>query len=340
MKRLKDNLNSQYLEAANHLRPNNARRRVVAYVESYDDVSFWRTVLGEFETDKLYFEVMLPSRTTLGKGKRYVLTNELGKGLGGCMIACVDADYDYLMQRHTEASRQLIDNPYIFHTYVYAIENYQCYAPGLHEACVMATLNDREVIDLAAFMREFSKIIWPLFVWSVWCYRHDCHHRFTLLDFGTVVSIRNVSASHPEKTLELVRRQVNRSVAAMQHRHPEGKKTYAPLRDELLSLGLTPETTYLYMQGHKLFDGVVMPLLDPVCNALRRERESEIRQLACHDTQRQNELSCYRHGQQPIDTMLKKSTSFKRSEPYQRLRADLQRFIDSLSHPTQHDKPQ
>ncbi len=333
MKRLKDNLSSRYVEAANRLRPRNARRRVVAYVESYDDVSFWRSILDEFETERLRFEVMLPSRTTLGKGKKNVLANELGQSLGSYMIACVDADYDYLLQGHGEVSRVMLSNPYIFHTYVYAIENYQCYSPGLHEACVMATLNDHELINLPAFMEEFSKIVWPLFVWNVWCYRNNCAHSFSLMDFCETVTFREVSLAHPEETLEYVRRRVNRSIAALQHRHPEGKKTYTPLRDELLSLGLTPETTYLYMQGHKLMEGVVLPLVEPVCASLRREREREIRQLACHETQRQNELSCYRKGQSPVEAMLKKNTSFKRSAPFQRLREDLRRLVEELEAP-------
>mgnify|MGYP000565015819 CR=1 FL=1 len=44
------------------------------------------------------FEVMLPSKTTLAKGKKSVLMNELGPQLGQNMIACVDSDYDYLLQ--------------------------------------------------------------------------------------------------------------------------------------------------------------------------------------------------------------------------------------------------
>ena len=59
-KRLSDNLSSLYIGAANRLKPKKARRKIVAYVESYDDVSFWRTLLGEFEDDTRYFEVMLP----------------------------------------------------------------------------------------------------------------------------------------------------------------------------------------------------------------------------------------------------------------------------------------
>ena len=46
---LRHNLTSAYLNAARKLAPRKRRRRIVAYVESYDDVAFWRTLLSEFE---------------------------------------------------------------------------------------------------------------------------------------------------------------------------------------------------------------------------------------------------------------------------------------------------
>ena len=340
-KRLTENISSRYIEAANRLRPKKARRKVVAYVESYDDVQFWRSVLDEFETDTLGFEVMLPSRTNLGKGKKNVLKNlqsapsaPLAGELGRYMIACVDADYDYMMQGTTPISREIIENPYVFHTYVYAIENYQCYARGLHEVCVMATLNDREMVDLEAFMEEYSRIIWPLLVWNVWVYRYDCYSRFTLMDFGGLVSIRDVNPFHPERTLEQLRHVVNRKINWMQQHYPEGKQTYKPLRDQLLSIGLTPETAYLYMQGHTLMEGVVIPLLTPICVQLRKEREAEIRRNAVHAQQRQNELACYQRRLGAIDQMIRKSVKFLSSEPFKRLRADIQAFVDNLNQQT------
>ena len=123
---------------------------------------------------------------------------------------------------------------------------------------------------------------------------------------------------------------VNRSIAMLHRRFPEGKKTYPPLREELLGKGLTPETTYLYMQGHTLFDNVVMPLLSPVCLMLRREREREITRLAMHQTQKQNELSGYQHSQAPVDEMLRKNTAFRNSAPYQLLREDISRFMSEF----------
>ena len=73
----------QTVEAANALTSKKARHRIVAYVESYDDIYFWRTVLSEFENDKRYFEVMLPSKINLTRGKKSVLMNFLeGEPLG------------------------------------------------------------------------------------------------------------------------------------------------------------------------------------------------------------------------------------------------------------------
>ena len=326
-KRLQDNINSQYIASANKLRPRDARKRIVAYVESYDDIFFWRSVLQDFETDKFFFEVMLPSRTTLGKGKRTVLMNQLGKGLGQYMIACVDADYDWLLQGRTEISKYLCENPYVMHTYVYAIENYQCYAPSLHSTCVMSTLNDRLLIDFEVFFTDYSLIIWPLFVWNIWAYRYGHYKEFTMSNFCDIVSIHDINPRNVEPTLDKVRRRVNKCIGWLQRTFPEGHKTYPQVKAELQRMGIKPENTYLYMHGHTLFENVVMTLLTPICNILRREREREINDLAVHETQKQNELSSYRHSQMPVDVMLKRSIGFKNSPQYQLLKADLIRLM-------------
>ena len=220
-KRLTENLSSLYIGAANSLKPKQAKRKIVAYVESYDDISFWRSLLAEYENDKRYFEVMLPSRSSLAKGKKSVLMNELGSRLGENMIACVDSDYDYLLQGRTQTSRYIINSPYVLQTYAYAIENYHCYAEGLHEACVTATLNDHKLIDFPAFMKLYSEIAYPLFIWSVWFYRQHNLSEFSLLDFCSFVKLDQVSTRHPEKSLEIMSKKVNRKLHELERRHVE-----------------------------------------------------------------------------------------------------------------------
>ena len=89
----------------------------------------------------------------------------------------------------TDISNVVCNNPYVFHTYVYAIENYQCYAQGLHTACVMATLNDHQVFDFVTFLTRFSEVLFPLFVWSVWHYRRGIYNQFSISDLNHVTEL-------------------------------------------------------------------------------------------------------------------------------------------------------
>ena len=147
----------------------------------------WRSVLSEFEDDKRFFRVMLPSNSSLSKGKKMVLTSCLrSTQLGKNLIACVDSDYDYLLQDATDVSREMNTNPYIFQTYAYAIENYQCYAENLHDICVESTLNDHQVFDFSAYMHEYSEIVYPLFVWNIMLYRAHMNNSFPMNVFCNV----------------------------------------------------------------------------------------------------------------------------------------------------------
>lgn len=329
--RLTDHINSQYFEAANRLTSKQARRRIVAYVESYDDIYFWRTVLSRYENEQRYFEVMLPSHRKLERGKKSVLMNFVEGHVGEDMIACVDADYDYLMQGRTPQSKKILESPYVFHTYAYAIENMQCYAPSLHEVCVAVTLNDHRIFDFEDYFQQYSQAIFPLFVWSVWAYRTGNHNRFSLTDFSRVTDPGGFSVGHPQTSIDHLRRKVTSRVHLLQNQFPDNKVQYLQTKEDIKALGITPDTTYLYIQGHSLFDNVVVPILTKVCNRLRQERQDEIMRTSCHHTQRKNEMSCYEHSLQDIRQMLKKNTGSQVSQPFLRLLADLSAYLDASS---------
>ena len=330
-KRLSDNLSSLYIGAANRLKPKKAKKRIVAYVESYDDVSFWRSVFADFEDENYYFEVMLPSKKSLCKGKKSVLMNQLGSRLGQNMVACVDSDYDYLLQGVTSTSRQINNSRYVFQTYAYAIENYQCYAESLHEACVLATLNDHRLIDFVGFMTMYSQIAYPLFVWSVWFYRQRNLNEFSLFDFCSYVRLDHVSVRQPEQALLAMEKRVKRKVTELEKKHADALEEIEAMKAEFNYLGVTPENTYMFIQGHHIMESVVMKVLTPVCNALRREREEEIKTLAEHHTQFRNELTSYERRMLGIDVVLRKQTGFKDSPVYKKLTDDIRAFLKRIS---------
>ncbi len=66
---LLDNLNSDLLAALTALLPKGSAQRVLVYVESHDDISFWRGILSPFEKKGVNFDIQLPSQNTLQKGK-------------------------------------------------------------------------------------------------------------------------------------------------------------------------------------------------------------------------------------------------------------------------------
>ena len=332
-KSLTKNLNSQYIEAANSLRGKSSRRRIVAYVESYDDIYFWRTVLSRFEDNTRYFEVMLPSKENLTRGKKSVLMNfiSVSSPLGQDMIACVDADFDYLLQGATEQSRRVIKSPYVFHTYVYAIENFQCYAPSLHEVCVAVTLNDHRIFDFDEYFRLYSEAVFPLFVWSVWAYRTGHHNRFSLTDFNRVCDPGGFTVQNPQASIDNIRRKVNTKVHDLQRQYPNNKEAYLQVKADILKLGVTPQTTYLYIQGHHLFDTVVAPILTKVCNQLRQERQTEIYHSQAHRTQKRNEMSCYENSRQDVKAMLKKNSGYTRCPRFLQLQDDIALYLSPPS---------
>lgn len=328
-KRLTDNINSQYFEAINKMTPKNARRRIVVYVESYDDVFFWRSVLGRYEDDKLTFDIMLPSRNQhLDRGKKAAISNML-KGVGRDMIACVDADYDYILQGATEMSRQMLENPYIFHTYAYAIENFQCYAKGLHETCVMVTLNDHRIFNFERFLQSYSQTIWPLFVWHVvFLQRRKMTMHFDMCEFNKVVVLPSVRIQNPKWAIEYLSKKVRAKMFQMERRFPKLKDALPETERMLRDLGINDNNTYLYIQGHHLFDLVVSPVVQTVCDILRNEQENDIRDRAVHSEQARTEIACYENSLGKVKMMMKKNTYYQFSPEFQKILADVERYLE------------
>ena len=331
MKRLTEYLNSQFIEAANALRPKRAQHRIIAYVESYDDISFWRSVFDDYESDRYHFEVMLPARSNLTKGKKQAMMNMLGKAAGRNMIACVDSDYDYLLQGATSTSRQLIENPYILHTYAYAIENLKCNAGSLKQICVQSTLNDQNIIDFKEYFKLYSRICYPLFVWNILLYRRHDTKTMSLLRFCEIVRLTSFTIDNPAFSLQQLSNRVKHNITMLEKQFPTLSEEYRRLSEELTALGIAPDETYFYIQGHHIMNGVTMRIMQPVCRHLRSKREAEIERYAYHRQQYNNELASYRHSQCDVALMLQKNTDYEEAPPYKRLIADIEKMLQRIN---------
>jgi hypothetical protein len=274
---------------------------------------------------------MLPARTKLTKGKKQAMMNLLGKAYGRNMIACVDSDYDYLLQGATSTSRQMLENKFILHTYAYSIENYRCYADSLKQVCVLCTQNDSNVIDFNEFFKLYSRTCYPLFVWNILLYRRHDTKTMSMLKFCEIVRLSSFTVGNPAYSLQQLGKRVKHNMNMLEKQFPELKEEYKRLDEELVRLGINPDETYFYIQGHHIMNGVTMHIMQPVCRHLRSKREEEIERFAYHRQQYNNELASYRHSQCDVATMLSKNTDYKSAPPYQRLKADIEELLKTIA---------
>jgi len=302
------------------------QRLVRVFVEGYEDVAFWRSIFDHFRNPYLRFEISVPNREDLPKGKK-VLMSMIPRSSEELLL-CVDSDFDYLFDGATAQSREILEAPFMFHTYAYATENYLCYAPSLHNVCVKATKNDTHIFDFVRFMADYSRTIHPLFLWYVFSARQEDDHFFTLADFKNAVRLGFLDlADNGARTLAWLDRNVRRREQMLSERHPGTIAAVEALGAQLTRFGITPENVYLYMHGHTLMDNVVMVALNAVCEKLRQMSIAKISASKNRGVALKNELSNYTNSLRSIRDVLLDNENYTRCPLYARLRRDIERYI-------------
>ena len=306
------------------------RYLVRVYVEGYEDVAFWRGIFDHFRNPYLRFEISVPNRDDLPKGKQVLLSM-----LNSCheedTLLCVDSDFDYLFDGATEQSARVLGAKNMFHTYAYATENYLCYAPSLHNVCVKATKNDTRIFDFVRFMAEYSKVIYPLFLWYVYSALHHSENRFTLAEFRASVRLNYVDIRYNgESTLAWLQRNVERRCEALDSDNPDMGDRLDSLATELERRGVKRDNCYLYMHGHTLMDNVVLPLLTSVCDKLRQLSIAKIRGSKVEGIALKNELQNYTNTLRSIKDVLLDNENYTDSPLYKQLRDDIQTYLDVM----------
>ncbi len=308
--------------------PDTSEKRLVkVYVEGYEDVAFWRAIFDHFRNPYIRFEISVPDRGDLPKGKKVVMS--MIPRSSEELLLCVDSDFDYLFEGATETARLVNESPFLFHTYAYATENYLCYAPSLHNVCVKATKNDTRIFDFVRFMEGYSRTIYPLFVWYAFSAMQSEEHIFPLADFKAAVRLGYLDlTANGDNTLLWLGRNVMRRERMLREKNPAMVEPMQRFEQLLSARGVTPETTYLYMHGHTLMDNVVMVCLQTVCEKLRELSLARIHASEKKGLALKNELANYNNSQRSIRDVLLDNENYTECPLYEQLRGDIERYLE------------
>ncbi len=303
------------------------QRLVEVYVEGYDDVAFWRGIFDEFESDRVTFEISVPPRPDLAKGKRVVM--DMIPESSPAMLLCVDSDFDYLFGGGTGQSRRVLNAPYLFHTYTYATENYLCWAPALHTVCTRATKNDARIFDFESFMKEYSETIYPVFAWYAYSACLGDEHVFKLIDFKNTVRLHYLDVRrNGEATIEWLKGNVERRLRSLEEKYGgEHTADVERFKAKMRERGVDEGSTYLFMHGHTLLDNVVTPMLGAVCEKLKLMASERIINSAQRGVAFSNEVSNYRNALLSVRDTLVYNEDYKDCPLYHRLYGDISSML-------------
>ncbi|MBP3432851.1 MAG: DUF4435 domain-containing protein [Alistipes sp.] len=312
------------------LPPEDDRYLVRVFVEGYEDVAFWRGIFDHFHNPYLRFEISVPNRDDLPKGKK-VLMSMIGRTSADEVLLCVDSDFDYLFDGSTEQSREILEAENMFHTYTYATENYLCYAPSLRNVCVKATKNDTRIFDFERFFAEYSHTIYPLFLWYAFSAQLKEENIFTLAEFRASVRLGYADIrNNGENTLAWLGQNVERRRLALERANPTLIDDVEAFGRTLQKRGVERDNCYLFMHGHTLMDNVVMPVLSAVCDKLRQLSVAKINASKVEGIAKKNELQNYTNTLRSIRDVLLDNENYTSCPLYKRLRDDIQTYLDRM----------
>ena len=190
--------------------------------------------------------------------------------------------------------------------------------------------NDSYIFDFEKFMAEYSRTIYPLFLWYAYSASRKTENVLPLVDFKAAVRIGYLDIEqNGVNTIAWLQRNIERRVASLEAENRDMAREIPIFAERIAKKGVEPELTYLFMHGHTLMDNVVLPVLAGVCEKLRQLSLSQIICSSKEGVALKNEISNYNNTLRSIRDVLLDNENYTSSPLYKRLKSDIQRYIDS-----------
>lgn len=221
-----------------------------------DDL-FWSHILRNVLPDlsfRVYRYANYPTAPAFGKSNVLKFKEFTARDF----ILCVDSDYDYLLEKED------LKHPFIFQTYTYSVENYQCYAPSLLP--ILNRFLDLEAIDydFVDLINRYSSIVYRLLVYSLFSMKID--GEFNADKCGLAIgfdSLRDIELG----LIDLVQNIENQCLILAERY--DALPEFSDFKLRIAELGLTESNAYLFIRGHDLKDKVIKKFLGCIAEPLK-----------------------------------------------------------------------
>lgn len=232
-------------------------------VENPNDIEFWnfafRKVLPNSDIEFFPQCNGYPSSGTMGKDCVLLLKDYADKEL----VLCVDSDYDYLLENDFK-------NPFIFQTYVYALENYWSYAEGLKNILEKTTDTEGVTFDFVAYFKNYSAVIYDALICSLYSEKIN-DGQLTRRNYGKEIGFNTIKILPIEEGLEALTSNIKNFIESLNTDY-QSQVDFQAFKNRLSELGLTKDNAYLFVPCHDLFDRVTIPLIKIIGKHILKEK--------------------------------------------------------------------
>ena len=202
---------------------------LIICIENYDDEPFWNFILSKVDNNIKPFFHNMDGKINILKFEQY-FDNEF--------IACVDSDYDYILRK------PYLENRYIFHTYVYAVESYQVCAKTLNR--LVYDINICCNIDFDSLFANMTPIIKNALLYDIYLKdnNQDC--------IRDIFKFNNISYDNLNE--EYILNHIKEKIDSI-NINQELLLDYQNIINE--DLHINENFLHLYIEGHIIFDSIL-----------------------------------------------------------------------------------
>ena len=314
---LLSNVNSEEFEKENLLtnRPN----RIHVVVEDEADCRFWndllRFAMPNKEFDVFPYQFGIDGNISLVKGKDHLLKDI--SAYGKFYIACVDSDYDYLLDEASPYHQALLC-PYVIQTQVYSFENYVCTPSTLKDVCFHVTACNTD-FDFAAFFEKLSESLYPILTWSLYMQSIGEVDAFKIDDDWRALlpCSEGINKITEQELLEKVDGLVHQKTDKLKQAFSNVQSDVDAYAERLcIQFDLDSSKACMFVQGHALFSFILNVLIKPLCNKLRNEHIDRIKQNCPDKTQYDNLINHYDKSCRDCEESLLDNFGYKKVHPF------------------------
>ena len=203
---------------------------IIICIENYDDEPFWKFIFSHIPNIKPFFHY-LDGKSNILKFESYFDSEFVG---------CIDSDYDYILQKN------YLNNQYIFHTYVYSIENYCVCAKTLNS--LILSLNIFSPIDFESLFTEMSILIEEVLLYDIFLKDNSIESIRGVLKFNNI-PMENITQ---EYILTSIKNQIDNKNLGIDSLQIDEYKEFIKK-----NIHIEENFLHLYLEGHIVFDSIL-----------------------------------------------------------------------------------